>query len=113
MGRTHRKIMTQTHGVDVGGGGAETYLMSFPRILTLVEFLVEGCPSRAPKPVRLHENFMYRHWKSKISILQEGTSPLTRCTNCRIHIIEARLERHNQAARCDTAMEMRMWQRDV
>ena len=42
MDRTHMKIMTQTHGLDVRGGGAKTYVVSFPCVLTSVACPVKG-----------------------------------------------------------------------
>ena len=59
-------------GADVGGGGSETSKVSLPRILNLVECLVEGCMARGENPGRLSEHFMYQHWKSKVAIVQEG-----------------------------------------
>ena len=44
--RAYGKIMTQTRGVDVKGGGAETYVVSSQRIVKLVELPVEGCLER-------------------------------------------------------------------
>ena len=38
--------------------------------LKLVAFLVYRCPERAHNLVRLRDHFIYRHWKSKIAILQ-------------------------------------------
>ena len=36
MERTHIIVLSQTRGVDVGGGGTETYIVSFLRILKLL-----------------------------------------------------------------------------
>ena len=63
MGRSHGIIMKKTQGVDVGGGGPETHVVSFPRMLKSVEFPLDGCPERAHKPERLREKFIYRHRK--------------------------------------------------
>ena len=38
---THSNILKQTCGVDVGGGGAETYVLLLTCVLTLVKLLVE------------------------------------------------------------------------
>ena len=81
MGRTHGKIMIKTHGVDVGVGASETYVVLLPCFLSLVACPVEGRPARAHNLGRIYKNFMYRHWKSNISILQEGPSPLPQCIN--------------------------------
>ena len=34
---------------------------------------------KGTQPGRLRENFMYRHWESRIAILQEVQIPLPRC----------------------------------
>ena len=69
--RTYRNILKQFHGMDIRGGAVDTYVVSFPRILTVVTCPVEGCPERAHNPGWLREHFIYRHWKSKIVILGE------------------------------------------
>ena len=50
---THGKVMTQNRGVDVGRGGSNTYVVSFPHVLISVACPVEGCPSMVHIPVRL------------------------------------------------------------
>ena len=50
--------------------GPETYVVSFPRVLTSVIFPVEGYLERENKLGRLMEHFMYRHWKQQIPIQQ-------------------------------------------
>ena len=45
--------------------------MLLPQILKLVEFPVEVFPARAKTPGRFRDNLMFRHWKSKVGILQE------------------------------------------
>ena len=59
---------------EPGGGhrGRETYVVSFPHVLTLADCMMEGCPERAYTAVRIRENFMYRNWKPHVEILQEG-----------------------------------------
>ena len=89
--RTHGKIMTQTCGVDIIVGGEETYLVSLPCVLTLVECLVEGCPERAHNQGRLHKHFMYRHWKAKIYKILEGPPPLPWCNYWGMNIPAYRL----------------------
>ena len=46
MERSHGIVLTRVREVEVGGGGPETYKVSFPRILKLVECPMEGCPAR-------------------------------------------------------------------
>ena len=68
--RSHGRVLPQVRGVDVGGAGTDIYKASFPLIIKWVECPVEGCPEREKTPGILKENFMYRHWKSKVAILQ-------------------------------------------
>ena len=42
MERTHGIVLPHTRGVDVGGGGPETYVVYFTRVLKLVAFLLDG-----------------------------------------------------------------------
>ena len=53
MERPHGIVLPQTGGADVSRGGADTYVVSFLRVLNLVEFPVDRCPERANKPGRL------------------------------------------------------------
>ena len=66
MYRSHGIVLSQNKGLDVEVGGPETYVVSFPQILKLVECAVEGFPSRVKNPGRLRENFVYLHWNSKV-----------------------------------------------
>ena len=91
----------------------EVYKVSFLRILNLAECPVEGCPPRVKKPVRLRENFMFRHWKSKVTILQEGPELLPRCDQCDIHMQAARIFKHRQSDKCHKSRERRLRRRDV
>ena len=49
-----------------GGGGRDTYMVSFTCVLTSVVYPVEGYPEKACTTVRIRENFMYRHWKDQV-----------------------------------------------
>ena len=66
---SHGIFLPYTRGVDVGGGGSDTYVVSFTWILKSAECPVEGCPIRANTPGRLRENFMYRCWKARVEIV--------------------------------------------
>ena len=55
--------------MDIGGGGPEIYVVSFPRVFKFAVLPVDGRPVRAHNPGRMRNNFMYRHWKSKIAII--------------------------------------------
>ena len=70
MERSHGIALPQIRGVDVRGGGSETYKVSFPRILKLVGCPVEGCTERENTLGILMEHFMYQHSKSKVDIMR-------------------------------------------
>ena len=72
-------VLPQTRVVDIRGGSADTYVVSFPRITKLVEFPAEGCPEKSNTPGILQEHFMYRQWNEKVSIVHEGPEPLPQC----------------------------------
>ena len=42
MERSHGRVLPQVRDVNVGGEEVEVYKLSFPKILKLVECLVEG-----------------------------------------------------------------------
>ena len=52
-------------------------------------------------PDRIRELFMYRHWKSQVLILQEGTPPLPLCSNCGMHMNVAKMIRNQRMDRCN------------
>ena len=56
---------------------------------------------------------MYQHWKSKATITQKGTEPITLCDHSGIKIPATRLTKHIQTAMCEKSTEMRIRQRDV
>ena len=60
--------------MDTGGGGMGTYVVSLPRVLSPLDFLVEVRQVKTHTPGRLREYFMYRHWKAQVEILQEEPS---------------------------------------
>ena len=91
MERAHGIVLSQNRGVDVNGGGPDTYVVSFLWVLELVAYLVDGCPERVNNPGRLREHFMYLHWKSKVVIIQEVPELLPQCNHCGIHMAAAQL----------------------
>ena len=113
MERVHGRLFPLVRGVEVGGGGLEVYKVSFPRILKLVDFPVEGCPSKGKTPGRIREHFMLCHWKLKVAILQEGPELLPRCDQCGMYMQAARLFKHRYLDKCHKSTERRIWQRDV
>ena len=88
-------------------------MVSFPQVLKYVACPVDGCPERSHNPGRLRNNFMYRHWKVKIAILQEGPATLPRYYHCGMHIPAAQLWRHKWTTRCDRSMDMFLRWREV
>ena len=84
--------------------------MLFPLILNLVDCPVNGCPAKAKVPGRLREHFIFCHWKSKMTILQEGPKPLQQCDQC---VMQARLFKHQQSDKFYKFTEKNLRQRDV
>ena len=103
MERSHDTVLPQGRGVDVGGGGLEIHKVSFPQIFKSVECPVEGCPDMAKPPERLRDNFMYRHWKSKSAISEEGLELLPCCDKCGMHMPTARIFKHRKLDNCHKA----------
>ena len=62
-----------------------------------------GVPGKGSQTRKAAQNFMHRHWKSKVDILQEGPTPLPQLSNCPIHIPPDRMDNHKQTGRCDQA----------
>ena len=53
-------------------------MVSFPHFLTSVTCKVEYYPERNHTLGRIREHFMYRHWKARAVILQDGPPPFPR-----------------------------------
>ena len=68
-GEVKRYGPTTEHGGNVKGGGSDTYLVPFQRILKLLGCPVEGSLERENNPGRLMEIFMYRHWNLRVEIV--------------------------------------------
>ena len=100
----------QTRRVDEKGGRPTTYVVSFPRVLNSVRFPKPGCPAVAHSAARLQEIFMFRHFWSRIAVVQEGKEPLPRCNLCGVHMPALRLIKHLQTTQYYQNMQMR-WQR--
>ena len=56
---------------------------------------------------------MFRQFRSRIAVVQEGREPLPRCDMYKIHMPAGRLIRHLRTARCDQNMQMRLRRWDV
>ena len=113
MERYHGIVLPQNRGADVGGGGSETYMVSFLQNLKSLEWPVEGYMERLNTPGRLWDHFMYWHWKVEVAVVQEWTAPLPRCDQCEIHMPEAQLFKHRQTDKWNKAMERQLRRRDV
>ena len=74
---------------------------------------MEGCPARGKPPERLREHFMFRNWKLKVAILQEGTEPLPQCEQWGMHMQAGILFKHIQSDKCNKSTERRLQQRYV
>ena len=68
--------MPQNREVDTEGGGRETYVVYLPCVMTSMAFTVGGCLEMDHTLVRLWKNFMYRHWDTRVIILQDVPPPL-------------------------------------
>ena len=93
--------------------GPTTYVVSFPRVLPEVEFPVLGCLTVTHSVGRLREQFMYRHFRSNLAVVQEGAGPLPRCDLCIIYMPAGRLIKHQRMVCCDKNTQMRWGIRDV
>ena len=113
MERLHGRVLPQLGGVEDGGVVLEVYKLLFLRIPNSVECPVEGCPSRGEILGRLTEHFMFRHWKSKVDILQEVPEPLPWCDQCGMHMQAARLFKHRQSEKFHESTDRRLLKRGV
>ena len=64
-------------------------------------------------PVRMREHFMFRYWKSKVSIFKEGPEPLPRCYQYEMHMQVARLFKHRKLDNCHKSTKRGLQRRDV
>ena len=110
MERSQRMFMPQTQGVYLGGGGPCGVLPTGVEVSAMYGGQVNEEDILTNKTYIV---FMYRHWKVKNVILQEGPEPLPQCDRCGVHILAARLWRHKRMASCYRAMDMRLRQRDL
>ena len=76
MSQTHDICIPQKRGFYEVGLGLTTYVVSFHRLLQEVKCLVPGCLEAAHSTGRLRKDFMYRHFQSKVAVVQEGAEPL-------------------------------------
>ena len=95
------------------GRGSTTYVVSFPRILKLVDCPLPGCPEKAGSAGRMWEHFMYRHFRLKVVVLQEGRDSLPQCNMCGLHMPTGRLIKYHRTERCFNNIDMRLRRKDV
>ena len=101
---SHGIVLTHIRGVYIRVGGTETYKVSFPHILKSVECPGGGCLAKEKTLRKLQDRFMYRRWKLKVAIMQEGPEPLPRCDQCCMHIPSARIFKHTHMDNCEKVM---------
>ena len=56
--------------MEIGGGGSFNYVVYFPQVLKKVRCPITNCPSVVHITGRLREHFMYRHFFSRIVVVQ-------------------------------------------
>ena len=56
---------------------------------------------------------MYRHWKSKEEILQEGPEPIPRCDQCGMHMPADKLFKNRRTEICNKVTKRQIRWRDV
>ena len=76
MARSHGICVTQIRGVNEVGGGTTKNVVYFPKAIKELRCTVPGCTSVAHSAGRLCEHFMFRHFRSKVALDQEGKKPL-------------------------------------
>ena len=86
-------------GVDEVGGSPTTYVVSFSKAIQEVRCLVPGCLAVAHSAGRLRKHFMFRYFRSKVEVVQEGKELLPRCDLCGTHMASVWLIRHRKMAR--------------
>ena len=55
---------------------------------------------------------MFRHWKLKVSILQEGPEPLLQCDQRVMHMTVVKIFKHRQSEKCHKSTERRLQRRE-
>ena len=82
-------------------------------VLQEIRCPVPGCPAVAHSAGRLSECFMYRYFRYKVAVVQEGKEPLPCCDWCIMHIPAGRLIRNRKTAHCNRNTQMRWRRQDV
>ena len=113
---THRQIQ---HGVvrgDQGGAPppppppreAQTYRVSFPKHLSRLRCLLEGCLGGASSRTNLRIHFAHRHVRYVIMILEEDNCPYPRCPQRDMFVPQKTLNGwHLETSLCRRGMEMK------
>ena len=74
---------------------------------------MSGCPAVAYSAGRMREHFMYRHFFSRIEVVQEERDTLPRCDLCGMHIPVGRLLKYQRTKRCNRNMKIWWRRKDV
>ena len=69
-----------------------------------------GCPAVEHSAGIFFEHFMFRHFISKVEVVQEGKETLPHCDLSVMHMPAGRLIRQRKTAMCDRNTQMR-WRR--
>ena len=91
-------------GLDKGGAEPAMNWVSLPRVINRVKCPVPRCTTVAHSAGHLRDHFMYRHFHSRVAMVQEGKEPLPRCIVCGTHIPSGRLINYQRIIQCDRNM---------
>ena len=88
-------------------------MVSFSRIMKLVEGPFTGCMSMDHSSGSMREHFMYIHFHLKVAVLHKGSELLLQCDMCGMHIPAGRMIKHRRTAHCFKNMGMSLRRKDV
>ena len=80
---------------------AQTYRVSLTKHMQMIQFPVEGCLGGASNQANLRVNFLHRHTRDTIVIMEEWNQPYPRCPQCDMFVSHKALNgRHMNKAFC-------------
>ena len=88
-------------------------MVYFPRVLNTVRCPVLYYPAVVHSAGRMKENFMYRHFFSRVAAVKEGRELLTCCNPCGMYMPAGRLLKKQLTQWCDRNTQMGWRRRDV
>ena len=109
----HVICVPQTRVFDEVGGGSTTYVVSFPRVLQEVKFLVPECPSVAHSVPRTLQEFYVPPLPIQGFGGQRGGGTAAPLRFCGMDMPAGTLIRHQMTACCDKNTQMRWRRRDA